>query len=123
MKERRYVLLVTALALVLAAAPAMAVMSPSGIDPRLRLEWDAGQTARGHPVIAGYVYNDYMRAANNVRLLVEALDDSGKVVDCGYGFVTGIVPVFGRSYFDVPLKTAGSSYRVRVTSFEWRDGG
>ena len=67
-------------------------------------------------------YNDYGRPANNVRLLVETLDGSGRVIDRAFGFVRGIVPVFNRSYWVVPVKTPGASYRVTVTSFEWRDG-
>jgi hypothetical protein len=89
---------------------------------RLRFEWEAGQSRSGRPVITGYLYNDYGRAANNVRLLVGTLDCSGRVVDRAYGFVHGIEPVFGRSYFVVPLKTAGAGYRITVTSYEWRDG-
>jgi len=37
--------------------------------------------------------------------------------------VFGIVPVFNRTPFNVPLQTAGASYRLTVTSFEWRDTG
>jgi hypothetical protein len=112
-----------AIALALATAGAVeAVSSPSGIDPRLRIEWEAGQSKSGRPKITGYVYNDYMRAATGVRLLVETLDASGQVIDRAYGFVFGIVPVFNRTYFDVPLKTAGAGYRITVTAYEWRDG-
>ncbi len=68
-------------------------------------------------------YNDYGRAANDVRFLVETLDASGQVIERTVGFVPGSVPVFGRSYFDVPFKTPGASYRITVTAFEWRGGG
>jgi hypothetical protein len=115
---------VVALLLTLAVGNATeAVMAPSGIDPRLRLDWEVGKSKRGRLAVSGYVYNDYMRAANNVRLLVETLDASGGVVDRVYGYVFGIVPVFNRTAFEVPLRTEGSSYRITVTSFEWRDGG
>jgi len=105
------------------AGGALAISSPSGIDSRLRFEWNVAQTRGGRPEIQGYIYNSYMRAANNVRLLVETLDDTGQVIDRTYGFVFGIVPVFGRTPFNVPLKMAGASYRITVTSFDWRDGG
>lgn len=121
MSRQGVVLLVLALVLGTGGAPAIAEMGPSGIDFRLRLDWEAGYTRGGQPVVTGYIYNDYGRSANNVRLLVESLDASGQVIDRAFGFVTGIVPVFNRNYFDVPLKTAGASYRVTVTSFEWRN--
>ena len=108
------------------AAPAAGgglTSAPSGIDPRLRLEFEEGRTHRGKPEIRGFVYNDNGRAANNVHLVVETLDDSGQVIDRAPGFVFGIVPVFNRTAFDVPLRTTGASYRVTVTSFDWRDGG
>jgi hypothetical protein len=117
------ILLTLVVGLAGAPAGALAVSSPSGIDPRLRLEWEAGQTGKGRPVISGYLYNDYGRAAINVQLLVETLDAAGQVVDRTQGFVVGGVPVFNRTYFDVPLKAAGAGYRITVTAFEWRDGG
>jgi len=122
MTGRRSVLLIAVLVLSLAGPPAAAVTTPSDIDPRLRLEWDASQSRDGRPMVTGYIYNDYGRPANNVRLVVETLDGSGRVTDRAFGFVRGIVPGFNRSYWVVPVKTPGASYRVTVTSFEWRDG-
>ena len=107
----------------LAPAWAAPVRTPSGIDPRLVLEWEAGEGRRGRPVVSGYVYNNYDRAAYEVRVLVETLGADGQPVDRAIGFVVGIVPVRGRSYFEVPIKTTGPGYRVTVTSFDWRDGG
>lgn len=110
-------------AALLAPAAAAPVRTPSGIDPRLVLEWEPGAGWRGHPVVSGYVYNNYDRAAYEVRVLVETLGADGQPVDRAIGFVVGIVPVRGRSYFEVPIRTTGPSYRVTVTSFDWRDGG
>jgi hypothetical protein len=104
-------------------APAAAVSVPSGIDPRLRLDWEAGTRRGGRPVIQGYVYNDYGRPAADVRLLVETLDAAGGVVARSIGFVRGVVNFNDRVYFEVPLKAAGASYRVTVTSFDWKGGG
>ena len=119
----RTMLLVLIVALSFAPAPVIAISSPSGIDPRLRLEWEAAEGQGGRPIITGYVYNDHGRQAINVRLLAEALDASGQVVDRAIGFVPGNVPASNRSYFSVPLKTAGAGYRITVTAFEWRDCG
>ncbi len=122
---RRRSLMVLGLSLVLGAVhtPVLAVISPSGIDPRLRLDWEAEQGRDGRPVITGYIYNDYGRIAINVLLLAESLDASEQVIDRAIGFVPGHVPVFNRNYFRVPLRTTGASYRITVTAFEWRDCG
>src|SRR5215467_6078826 len=102
--------------------PAAALSESSSVDRRLRLDWEAG-TRRGRPVIQGYVYNDYLRAASNVLLLVETLDASGTVTARTIGFVRGVVPFNDRSYFEVPIKTPGASYRVSITAFDWKDVG
>jgi hypothetical protein len=114
-----------ALALSLTASLAWGAMtsSPSGIDSRLRLEWEASRSPAGRPMIAGYLYNDYRRAATNVVLLVETLDAAGQVTGRTIGLLPSLVPVSGRTYFTVPLRTGGAGYRLSVTSFEWYAGG
>ena len=97
--------------------------SPSGIDSRLHFEWEASQSRGGRPVITGYLYNDYRRAATNVVLLVETLDAGGQVTGRTIGLLPSLVPVAGRTYFSVPLASAGAGYRLSVTSFEWYAGG
>jgi len=113
------IMVVVVWASVLPLPPVAALSATSSADTRLRLDWEAG-TRRGRPVIQGYVYNDYGRAAVDVRLLVETLDASGAVTARTIGFVRGVVPFHDRTYFEVPLKTAGASYRVSLTAFEWR---
>jgi len=103
--------------------PAAAVSAPSGIDARIRLDWEAGTKRGGKPVIQGYVYNDYGRPATDVHLLVETLDASGAVTARTIGFVVGAIQFNDRVYFEVPLKAPGASYRVTVTSFDWKGGG
>jgi len=88
----------------------------------LRLEWDARARANGSTVISGYIYNDNPRPAIKVRLLAESLDTTGQVIDRAVGFVVGAVPVAGRSYWSVPLKTPGSHYRVTVAFYELKEG-
>jgi len=103
--------------------PAAAVSAPSGIDSRIRLDWEAGTKRGGKPVIQGYVYNDHGRPAVDVHLLVETLDASGAVTARTIGFVVGAVQFNDRVYFEVPLEATGASYRVSVTSFDWKGGG
>lgn len=119
-------LLATAAILTLASfyptTPAAALSATSSVDSRIRLDWEV-EARHGRPVVRGYVYNDYLRAAYNVRLLVETLDASGAVIARNVGFVRGVVAFDDRSYFEVPLKTPGASYRVSVTAFDWKDCG
>jgi hypothetical protein len=110
------------LAMLSPVRPAAALGAASSVDARIRLDWEVG-ARRGRPVIQGYVYNDYLRAASNVQLLVETLDASGGVIAHAVGFVRGVVAFNDRSYFEVPLKTPGAAYRVSVTGFDWKDCG
>jgi hypothetical protein len=103
--------------------PASALGAASSIDPRIRLDWEVGTGRAGRPVIQGYVYNDYGRPASDVHLLVETLDGSGAVIARDIGFVRGVVQLYDRSYFEVPLRMSGVSYRVSVTSLDWKGGG
>jgi hypothetical protein len=126
MKRIKPVLLATMVILALAGlptGPAGALPATSSVDSRLRLDWEVGSRHGGRPVIQGYVYNDYLRAAAEVRLQVETLDASGTVTSRQLGFVPGIIPLRDRAYFEVPVKTAGASYRVSITAFDWKDCG
>ena len=58
-----------------------------------------------------------------MQLLVETLDASGAVIARDIGFVRGVVQFNDRAYFEVPLKVTGASYRVSVTSLNWKGGG
>jgi hypothetical protein len=98
------------------------VAAQTDTDSGLRLEWDARAGQHGGAVISGYVYNDNRRPAIKVRLLAEALDSTGQVIDRAVGFVVGAVPVAGRSYWSVPLKTSGTRYRVTVAFYELKEG-
>lgn len=103
-------------------SPAVALGAASTVDPRIRLDWQAG-AGRGGPVIQGYIYNDYGRPASEVHLLVETLDAAGAVIARDIGFVRGVVQLGDRVYFEVPLRMAGASYRVSVTALDWKGGG
>ncbi|HJV57592.1 MAG TPA: hypothetical protein VJ971_16550 [Methylomirabilota bacterium] len=114
---------ILALAGVGPATPAGALSATSSVDSRLRLDWEVGARHGGRPVIQGYLYNDYLRSAAEVRLLVETLDASGGVTARQVGFVRGVIPFKDRAYFEVSVKTAGASYRVSITAFDWKDCG
>jgi len=105
------------------ALPAFALSATSSADARLRLDWEPGTAHAGRPVIRGWVYNDYGRSAKDVRLLVETLDPSGNVIARDIGFVRGTVAFNDRTYFEVPLKRIGASYRVSIVGFDWNCRG
>jgi len=114
---------VLALAAGSSARPAAALSAASSVDARIRLDWEVGATRGGRPVIQGYVYNDYGRPASDVQLLVETLDAAGAVIGRTVGFVRGVVQLNDRTYFEVPIRVTGASYRVSVTGFDWKGGG
>jgi hypothetical protein len=122
MTRQQRVILGAVLLILAGTHGALATIGPSDIDARLRLDWEVSQTRDGRPEIRGYVLNDYMRAAINVRLLVETLDGNGQAIGRAYGFVVGGVPALSSAPFVVPLKTTGASYRISVTDFTWKDG-
>ncbi len=103
--------------------PAGAFPATESVDARLRLDWQAGTSRGGRPIIAGYVYNDYVRSAGDVRLLVEAIDAAGVRIGRDMGFVPRVVPLRDRAYFEVPVRHPGATYRVSIVAYEWRDCG
>jgi hypothetical protein len=109
MKPIKYPLLAIMASLTLASfhptTPAMAPSATSTVDSRIRLDWEVG-TRFGRPVIQGYVYNDYLRAASNVLLSVETLDASGAVIARRVGFV----------------RVPGQRHRVRLEGLRPRCG-
>jgi hypothetical protein len=93
-------------------------------DRDLRVEWAASEDRRGRSVVSGYVYNQRAGSyAVSVRLLVEGLDGSGRVIGSTTGYVLGDVPPSNRSYFDIRAPAKAASYRVTIESFAWRAYG
>jgi len=104
------------------AGPATA-LAQSTVDPDrfFGLEWSGGER-RGHPNVNGYIVNNYRVRAANMRLMVDTLDASGKVVESTSGFVAD-VPPGARVYFEVTVKQKAPRYRVTITAWEWRESG
>jgi hypothetical protein len=98
-------------------------MVPPGQQYLFRVEAAGGQDWRGRPVVSGYVYNDYGRAAAHVRLQVEVLDASGTVLSRTLAYEDSIVPNFNRAYFEARVPALGASYRVTVVNAEFLGGG
>jgi hypothetical protein len=85
----------------------------------------AAATGRGGPQVEGYVYNVYEAHAVRVRLDVEALDASGRLLERRTAYVPLDVPPHGRAFFRVGAPAGTTAARVTVQSFEWapRGGG
>jgi hypothetical protein len=105
------------LLLVVPAAVGAQSYAMQGIERYFRVESELTQGRRG-PVVAGYVYNTYGNAAGNVRLIVEGLDAGGQVASSTIFPLLDEVPPGNRAYFEIPAPRGGTTYRVRVLSFD-----
>jgi hypothetical protein len=125
--ERMRRALVTALLAVLVAGCATAapqgplVPLIGGWEHYFKLEWALGER-RGHPIIWGYLLNDWGMAAARVRILVDALDGEGRLVAQQVAWVGPRVITPGtRVYFETPVPAPADAYRVSVFSYDWID--
>lgn len=84
----------------------------------LKLDWQVDEH-RGRPIIRGHVFNDHGLGARDIRILVEGLDPSGRVVTRSLGHVPFLVTPGTRAPFEVAVSQPAASYRVSVTSFGW----
>ena len=76
--------------------------------------WDKAQR-RGRTEVEGYVVNRSPYRIDRVRVLVDSLDDTNRVVDQKVGWVPGELPGGSRLYFSVAVPSA-AQYRVQVFS-------
>ena len=75
---------------------------------------------RGKPYLGGYIVSTYGVTATRVQLLVESLDAAGQTVGQHVEWLGGgNLPGFSRTYFEVPIRQPGSSYRVGVFAFDF----
>jgi hypothetical protein len=72
---------------------------------------------RGRPTVAGYVDNRSPHRFGNVRVLVDSLDDGGRIVDQRVSWVLGELGAGSRLYFEVPMMPA-ARHRVSVFSYD-----
>jgi hypothetical protein len=109
----------TLLACLLLASTALAGpnYAPGSLDRYFTIEWQTTQGRRG-PVLEGYVYSQANLYADRVRLSIELLDASGKVVGTTTTWVLGGVPPGNRAWFSTPVPPA-ARYQVEILSFDW----
>jgi hypothetical protein len=119
---RQRTALLTALVILVGASRAWAQLyTPETIEQDFRVEWQVGQNRKG-PTVDGYVYNTAMRTAEHMRLKIDQLDGSGRVLGTTTAVVLGTVPLDGRAYFSASVPPA-ASYRVQPYSWDWTGGG
>jgi len=125
-----------AIAMVLMLAAAVTACTTTGTAPSLtvttlmpdserwfKLSWEATPEKTGDlRRLRGYVENTYGEAASRVQLLAQALDTSGALVGQKVSWVPGVVPGFGRTYFEIPDMPKAETYRVTVWSYERMQG-
>ena len=96
------------------AHPAMA----QARGPVFRVEPE-GRSDHARPgFVTGWLYNDGQGVAGLVRMKVEMMDESGKVVGEHIGWAYGNVSPGGRAYFMIPVPPKSPpARRVTVESF------
>ena len=99
------------------AAPATAQRGDPG-GPILRVEAETRKDHARPGSVTGWIYNDGQGVAGLVRMKVEMLDDSGKVVAEHIGWAYGNVSPSGRAYFMIPVPPSSPAQRrVIVESY------
>ena len=87
-----------------------------GWEQHFSVTWDPLQR-RGRLEVEGYVNNRSPYRVGNLRILVDSLDDAGRIVDQRVSWVLGELGGDSRLYFRVPV-TPAAHYRVRVFSYD-----
>ncbi len=102
------------------AAPAQTFspQSSSGLSVSFTTERAGGSRV----LVFGDVRNTTNSTAEHVVILAEGLDEGGRVVSRGRGYVAGTVPTRGTAPFEIRLLAAGSEkrYRVQVEAFQFQ---
>lgn len=110
-------ILAVALAVALAAASPAPARGQAVSDGSFRFGWEVTASRKG-PRLDAYLYNLTLRPVQNVRVLVEQLDEAGNAVRRSTVQVWGGVPAGDRAYFQVPGATAGARYRLSVVNYD-----
>ena len=87
-----------------------------GWEQHFSVTWDTVQR-QGRVGVDGYVINRSPYRVGRVRVLVDSLDDAGRIVDQKISWVPGELSGDSRLYFNVSV-TPAAQYRVRVFSYD-----
>lgn len=83
-----------------------------------RVEWQPRAGLWARPGVEGYVYNESAYRVGNVRLRVQLLDASERVLEERFAWIYGDIGAGSRGYFVLPAPGAGRTYRIAVESFD-----
>jgi hypothetical protein len=99
-----------------AAVASVDAQSPAPSQMRnFRVEEDTGAPTRG--AVAGWVYNDGRETVGLLRMRMDVLDESGKVVAVERGWAYGNIRPGDRAYFRVPVPSQPGTRKIYVESF------
>jgi hypothetical protein len=106
-------------------APAANTLAPSaelttlmiGWESKFTLAWTAEGGDAGSRLIEGRIQSLHGRSAREARLLAQALDRSGAVVDQRIVWIVGGVPALGHASFRIGPMPLADHYRVTVWDY------
>jgi hypothetical protein len=121
LRETRWLRILALSVLFVAATPAIVraqELRPLvwGSEQHFTVTWDAVQR-QGRERVAGYVYNRSPYRFGNVRVLVDSVDASGRIVSQRVSWVLGELGADSRLSFEVSA-TPAASYRVSIFSYD-----
>ena len=89
----------------------------------LRVSWTVDPPRNGFRAVCGFVYNEQYSQVRNVRLNIDRLDSSGRVISTRTSQVTGDVAPSGRNPFCALAEDGAAKYTIRVLDVEPGFGG
>jgi hypothetical protein len=98
----------------------LTTMNPSWVS-WFRLDWALESETGGTRRLRGYVHNSHGQEADEMQLLTQSLDATGRIIDqrITYG---GNVPPLSRTYFEVRNLPVAHEYRVTIWAFSFHQG-
>lgn len=87
----------------------------------LTLTFQAEREGGSRVVIRGEVRNGSAQPCERVVVKVEGIDENGRVVNRGRGYLTGTIRARSTAAFEIKLSSSGSErrYRVEIEAFEF----
>jgi hypothetical protein len=99
------------------SVPNAHAQSPTPSPQSFQVEWRP-RSEHLTPGFEGYVYNGSDYRVGSVRLKVDVLDQTGRVIREQFTWVYGAIDPGGRGYFALGPLRPGETYRIAVESFD-----